>query len=429
MTGFAGSAGEAVIRPGLDRIRLALAFSDHPERSFRAFHVAGTNGKGSTSLFLESILRGLVPGPVGLYTSPHLVSPEERIRIDGRKIPRSELSRGFRKAERMSREIRRIAGEPLSWFESLTWTAFDWFRRNGVRTAILETGLGGRWDATNACLPVVSVVTRIAVDHRDWLGNTVRRIASEKAGIVRPEVPCVVGRLGTASRAVVRAAAREAGAPVWEMGPDFGWKAGRSGALTVELPGLIFGEVRLAAAARFQRDNAALACAAAWRFLRSSGVGGARFAEAARSALGTANPPGRFEPLPGVRNGRAWVDGAHNPDAARALARELGRVRSAGGPIVAVWSMLRDKDAGGFLRALRTSVDRWIVYPLRHDRAAPVGRLEAACRGAGVPFETARGFREAWSAARRSAGAGTVLVCGSLVAVGDAYRHRVGEVP
>lgn len=430
MTGPTGTAGESVIRPGLDRILLALSASGHPERSFRAFHIAGTNGKGSTAVFLDAILRRLLPGPVGLYTSPHLLSPEERIRIDGGKIPHGDLDRGFLEAGRLSEAVRQAVGEPLSWFESMTWTAFDWFRRNRVDRAVLEAGLGGRWDATNVCVPIASVVTRIGIDHREWLGGTIREIAFEKAGILRAGVPCLLGRLGATARRVVLGAARAAGAPVWELGRDFRWTADGRGDISIVLPGLAIPGLRLAASGRFQCDNAALACAAAWRLMPSFGVSGARFADALRSALGETRPPGRFQPLTGRENAGTWVDGGHNPDAARALSRELIPIRKAGSRIVAVWSMLRDKDAGGFLRAMRRSVAHWVVYPLSHERAATTEVLACACRAAEVDFETAPDFPGAWRAARLRAGRdGVVIVCGSFVAVGDAYRHRLGDVP
>jgi dihydrofolate synthase/folylpolyglutamate synthase len=429
MRGVGGAAAER-IRPGLERILLALDISGHPERSFRTVHVAGTNGKGSTACFAEAILRRLHPGPVGLYTSPHLVSPEERIRASGARIPETALRRGLARASVLSHAVSAATGEPMSWFEEMTWAACDWFRRRGVSLAVMETGLGGRWDATTACPAEVAVITNVGIDHTEWLGSSVREIASEKAGILRQGVPAVLGRMRNAARQVVLRAAAEAGCPVWEWGRDFAWEDAGRGRFDIRLPGMSVAGVRIGMAGAFQRDNAAVACAAAWRCASGRGVEARAFASAVRNGLAAARWPGRLSRLPG--SARVWVDGAHNPDAGIALGRELSAMKASGraGRVVALWSMLGDKDAPGFLRALRGAVDVWVAYELTHERAAPLAGLVSACRRSGQPVRPADGFDAAWHAARKEAGEdGIVIVCGSLVAVGDAYRSRVGEIP
>jgi dihydrofolate synthase / folylpolyglutamate synthase len=429
----AGAPGRAeVIRPGLDRIRTAFSLSGHPERSFGALQVAGTNGKGSTAFFLEAILRRTTPGPVGLFTSPHLVSPEERIRISGRKVSPEELGRLLHLASRISRSVGERLGEPLSFFEEMTWAACILFRREKVRVAVMEAGLGGRWDATTACPADVSVITTVGIDHREWLGRTLDRIAFEKAGIIRPGVPIVVGSLRPSARKVVLAKARQEGAPVWELGRDFAWNPAEGERIDIGLPGLLLRGIRIGMLGSFQRDNAAIACAAAWRWLMGKGFGDESFTAAAREGLASAVFPGRFSPLPGRGNGGAWTDGAHNPDAARVLAREIRDLAAGrrGTRVVALWSMLRDKDIRGFLRELSPAVDGWVVYPLTHERAAPPDALYSALRRAGLRWKAVRDFPEGWHEARRWAGrGGVVLICGSLAAVGDAFRHRAGEAP
>ncbi len=427
----AGGAAER-IRPGLERIRMALEMSGHPERTFRTVHVAGTNGKGSTACFAEAILRRVLPGPVGLYTSPHLVSPTERIRVGGARIPESALRRGLARAGALSARVASAAGEPLSWFEEMTWAACDWFRRRGAPVVVMETGLGGRWDATTACTAEVAAITNVGIDHTEWLGRSVREIAAEKAGILRPGVPAVLGRMTAAARRVVRGAAAGAGCPVWEWGRDFSWADAGDGRVDIGLPGLSVRRARIGMAGAFQRDNAAVACAAAWRSAAARGTTARDFASAAREALAEARWPGRFARLPGARNARVWVDGAHNRDGAAALARELAAMKASrgAGTVVAVWSMLGDKDAAGFLRALHGAVDLWVAYELEHERAAPLERLLAAGDRSGERVRAADGFDAAWKAARGEAGSdGTVIVCGSLVAVGEAWRRRVGDVP
>ncbi|MGE5188728.1 MAG: bifunctional folylpolyglutamate synthase/dihydrofolate synthase [Gemmatimonadota bacterium] len=430
MRGLGGAAER--IQPGLERILLALDISGHPERSFRTIHVAGTNGKGSTACFAEAILRRLLGAPVGLYTSPHLVSPVERIRVSGAAIPDAALRRALARASVLSRAVACAAGAPLSWFEEMTWAACDWFRRRGVALAVMETGLGGRWDATTACPAEVAVITNVGVDHTEWLGRSIRAIASEKAGILRDAVPAVFGRMRTAARRVAGKAAAQAGCPVWEWGRDFRWEDAGRGRFDLRIPGMSLPRVRIGMAGAFQRDNAAVACAAAWLSARRRGFGAPEFASAAREALAEARWPGRLCRLPGPGNARAWVDGAHNPDAGTVLGRALAEMKAGGriGRVVALWSMLGDKDVRGFLGALRGDVDLWVAYEMGHERAAPLRRLVAACRREGVPVRTAGSFDAAWRTAREEAGKrGIVIVCGSLVAVGDAYRHRVGANP
>jgi dihydrofolate synthase/folylpolyglutamate synthase len=427
MTSSAGPSGPEKVRPGLSRIRRAFERSGHPEEDFRTIHIAGTNGKGSTASMAEAVLRQIAGGPVGLYTSPHLVSPEERIRVDGEKIPAGALARAFRAAEELGDEA-----DPLSYFEKMTWAACDWFRRRKVRLVVMETGLGGRWDATTACRPAVAVITTIGHDHGEWLGNTLKEIAAEKAGILESGVPLVTGRLGPSARAIVRRRARELRCPAWELGNDFDWRARRDGTVAVSLPGIRIDSVRVAMDGRFQRDNAAVALAAAWRWAVDAGISRETYARAAALGIATVRIPGRLAKLPFRRNAGCWVDGGHNPEAARALAKSIAASPPWGGGrrVVALWSMLSDKDASGYMKELSPFLHGAVAYPLDHERAADVAELERACRKRAVPCRTAAGFSEGWLLARRWAGnGGVVLVCGSLAGAGEAYRHRVGPIP
>jgi dihydrofolate synthase/folylpolyglutamate synthase len=366
-------------------------------------------------------------GPVGLYTSPHLIAPEERIRIDGKMISPRALRDGFRVAERLS-----PAGDPLTWFEKMTWSASDWFRRKRVRIVVMEVGLGGRWDATSACRPAVSVITTVGYDHREWLGKTLGSIAAEKAGILRRGVPLVTGRLRPSARAVVLRRARRLGCAVWELGRTFDWRERRDGTIAVTLPGLDLGRLRVGMIGGFQRDNAAVALAASWLLASGEGIGPDAFAAAAAKALQDSRWPGRWCPLPLRKNAGAWVDGGHNLDAASALAREISGVPpwGEGRRLVALWSMLSDKDAPGYLRNLERHLDGIVTYPLSHPRGEGRDALAEACAKRGIACRLAGDFPEGWRIARRWAGkGGVVLVCGSLAAAGDAYRHRVGFVP
>ncbi|MBM2827648.1 MAG: Dihydrofolate synthase [Actinobacteria bacterium] len=233
MTGRNRRGRPEVVRPGLERIRAAFEMSGHPERSFRTFHIAGTNGKGSTAAFLEAILRRLVSEPVGLYTSPHLVSAEERIRVDGAKIPGEDLRRALRRAAGFSRGMGPDNGDRLSYFEEMTWAACDWFRKKSARIVVMEAGLGGRWDATSACEPAVSIVTTVGKDHQEWLGDSLREIAGEKAEIFRRGVPAILGKLRGVPRSVATAKAKERGSPIWELGHEFSWEVSSGGRIRV----------------------------------------------------------------------------------------------------------------------------------------------------------------------------------------------------
>lgn len=425
-----GPGGRDHIRPGLERIREALGRTGHPEHAFRTIHIAGTNGKGSTARFCEAILRRLLPGPVGLYTSPHLLSPTERIRISGKEIPAERLEKALEESSMVSRMVNAATGEPLSWFEEMTWVACECFRSAGVPLAILETGLGGSWDATSACLSEVSVITTVGIDHREWLGGTIPRIAAEKSGILRKGIPLMIGRLRPSARKVVLRKARETGSPVWELGRDISWENFSGKRITIRLPGDV--SVRGAKPGMegsFQRDNAALACAASWRAASVRGVSARRFERAAREGLEAARFPGRFSTIPGRENRGVLVDGAHNPDAAAALARELGP-RGSTPRTIALWSMLKEKDSGRFVRALAHAIDGWVAYPMEQDRSAPMADLTEVLRALRVEWKGSAGFREGWKIARDWAGRnGRVIVCGSLMAAGDAYRYRVGRLP
>ena len=415
-------------RPGLDRIRLALDRSGHPEKYFRTIHIAGTNGKGSTSWMTEAVIRQLAGCAVGLYTSPHLVSPEERIRINGVKIPGRSLTRAFLKAEALG-----DPDDPPTYFEKMTWAACEWFRRGGVRLAVMEAGLGGRWDATTACHPAVSVITTVGYDHMEWLGSTLGRIAAEKAGILKPGVPLVTGRLRPSARLVVMRRARELGCLSWELGRDFDWRKCRGGAaIEVSLPGLRLKKLRVAMDGIFQRDNAAVALAASWMWASGEGISSVSFAKAAADAVASVRVPGRLAKLPLRQNARCWVDGGHNPEAARALAETIAVSKPWGSAsrVVALWSMLSDKDAFGYLRELSPCIDSVVTYPLLHERAADAAALWKACKRAALPCRAAAGFSEGLLEALKWAGrGGVVLVCGSMAAAGDAYKRLARSVP
>jgi dihydrofolate synthase/folylpolyglutamate synthase len=298
------------IKLGLQNVRTLLQRLGQPQQGFRCLHVAGTNGKGSVSVFLAEILRH-AGCRVGLYTSPHLHEFTERIRIDGEPLEQDRLPLLTRQVQAAA------AGVPVTFFEATTALALLAFRAANVEVAVLETGMGGRLDATNVVDPDLSLITPVSFDHREHLGETLAAIAAEKAGIIKPGVPVVSGVQRPEAAAVIAAAAAACQAPLWQAGCDYQWD-GNHAAMWFRAPGLELAGLRCALPGGHQLANYAQALAGAVR-LRLAGM--ALSDAALRRAGETARWPGRLEwwgEPPTV-----LLDGAHNAAGAAALARYL----------------------------------------------------------------------------------------------------------
>ena len=386
------------MKPGLETIRVLCAALGDPQKRFRSIHVAGTNGKGAVCALLESALR---TAPVGRYTSPHLVRINERFFLNGEPVGDATLEAV---AGRVHRAIGRSARPELrdvTFFEALTAVAFELYAEAGVGRVVLECGLGGRLDATNVCEPELCVITRIGLDHCDWLGDTIERIAAEKAGIVKPGVPVVLGENVPSVRAVVEARAQEVGAPFF-YAPDLASEADIPAAFPL--------------AGRFNRENAVTAIAALEVL---SGAPG-RADLLSPSAFSRVIWPGRFQSV-----GPYLVDGAHNPPAARALAAALDEVLPDGTKLDLVFGACGDKDVDEVLRILRPYVRRGYAVRTANPRALEPAALAARMRAAGVPATPCESLADAL-ARTRPAGVDapslppSVLVCGSLFLAGEA---------
>lgn len=405
--------GPSTVALGLARMHAALARLQHPEQGLRVLHVAGTNGKGSTCALASAILTasGL---RVGLYTSPHLVHVGERLRIDG--VPISEA----RLAQRID-EVRALAPEllegpdALTYFEALTLLAFWHFSQEAVDVVVLETGLGGRLDATNVCAPAVTVVTPVSIDHTGYLGETLAAIAAEKAGIFKPGVPVILAAQAPEALQVLEARANALGAPVFLEQRDFRLEAAGASDLGFRSGASRIDGLRLSLRGAHQRQNAAVAVQAVQVLL-----GGGAFvgAAAVREGLRAARWPGRFEVFKGQPT--VVLDGAHNPEGAQVLARALedafpGRRRHL------IFGVLADKDSAGMLAALLPAVDTIRVVAPESGRALSV---EDAVRAVATQGREARGcvdLDQALAEARAAAGPDDVVViAGSLVLVGTA---------
>jgi dihydrofolate synthase/folylpolyglutamate synthase len=382
------------MRFGLERMERALAALGHPERRYPVLHVAGTNGKGSTCAMCAAALRA-AGHRVGFYSSPHLVRFHERIAVDGVPIDEGTL------AARID-EVRRACpwheegreDERLTYFEFATLLGLLEFAAGRVSVAVVEVGLGGRHDATNAVAsPAVTVVARIGLDHTQLLGDTVEAVAREKAGIFKPGVPAVVhaDQPGGVLE-VLRAEAARRGAPFTVAPASWDGPVGLAGP--------------------HQRANAALAAAA----LREMDVRGVAVGEEAiASGIAGATWPGRLEEVGGI-----LLDGAHNPQGAAALAEAL-RVLHPGRPVELLFGVLSDKDHAGMLAALRPAVRRLHLLAPRSERARPAGEVEALARSLGIPADVHPAIEEALACARRAASdGGLVCVAGSLYLVGEA---------
>lgn len=412
------------IRLGLDRMQAALRALKSPERDFPAVHVAGTNGKGSTCAMIASVLaaQGL---RVGLYTSPHLERFHERIRISGSEglEPIADETLGRRVGEVLERYPGASqAPSPLSYFEFGTLLAFWHFSREEVDVAVVETGLGGRLDATTCCQPVVTAITPVALDHMELLGQTLASIAHEKAGILKPGVPAVLARQAPEVQAVLEARAREVGAPLVREGVEFAIRAEALGsALVYQGPVSTHPRLTLGLRGEHQRQNAAVALACLGQLSHS----GIRVqTDAVREGLLLARWPGRLEEV--AQSPTLVLDGAHNPHGIQALMRAM-ETEYAGRPVHAVFGVLGDKDVRPMMRHLFPRCASVTLVRPPSERGWDPDRFVEEARGLCSEVTVAQRPAEALRIARlRAEARGLVLGCGSLVLIG-ALRSLVVE--
>lgn len=402
------------IKLGLERVRAALEALGHPERRAPVLHVAGTNGKGSTSAFAAAALRA-AGHKVGLYTSPHLVRVNERFNVGGEDIS-SELL-GRRVLEVLERYPAALA-EPLTYFEFGTVVALWHFAREDVDVAVLEVGLGGRLDATNVAPATVSVVTPVSFDHMEFLGGSLGAIAAEKAAILKPGVPAVVARQEPEALATLESVARRVGAPLLLEGRDFAAEEGAEG-LCYRGPRFTLEGLTLSLRGPHQRQNAAVALAA----LEQLDARGVAVPEAAvRTGLATACWPGRLEEID--RRPAVVLDGAHNPAGVAALLASL-RALYPGRRLHCVFGVVADKAWGPMLRALLPHCASVHLTPLETPRSlAPEHYVEEARTLCG-DVTACSSLEEALSGARAKAGPDDVVLCtGSLFLVGSVRARQ-----
>jgi dihydrofolate synthase/folylpolyglutamate synthase len=397
------------IKLGLDRIAEAAEIRGHPERALRYVHVAGTNGKGSVSAMVESVLR--VAGyRTGQFASPHLQRYVERVRVDGHPISEREAAN---RIEELRADTRL---PPLSFFEYTTLLAFEAFRDASCDIVVLEVGLGGRLDSTNIVTPEASVITNISLEHQRILGDTLAKIAREKAGVLKPGVPCIVGARGTSVRRAISARASAVHAPLRWIDHDFE-SAWNDRSLSVRVGDRQWTGLRLGLRGDYQGDNAACALAT---LVELGECGFDVSNEHIRTGLKRAKWPGRLEWHSG--HPAFLFDAAHNATGCETLARYLDD-REFPGRVVLLFGAMRDKDHRRMLAAFDGRVDRRIYTASEIDRSEPPGRLAKLRDGT-----VARSVRDAVARAKRAAGPnGLVVTAGSIFLVA-AVRALVKNV-
>lgn len=370
---------ESRIEPSLSRIAALLDLLGSPQHSYPVLHIAGTNGKTSVARMLDALLSH-VGLRVGRYTSPHLQQVTERISLDGAPISPQRYVEAYSDIERYVALVDAGSPVPMSKFEVLTGMAFATFADAPVDAAVVEVGLGGSWDATNVADAAVAVITPVAVDHVDYLGSDIAGIAAEKAGIIKPGSTAVLARQQPEAMRVIAARSVEVGATVAREGIEFGVLqrdiAVGGQQLTLQGLGGVYGEIFLPLHGAHQARNAVLALASAEAFF---GAGGNRSLDidAVRGAFATVTAPGRLERVRTAPS--VFLDGAHNPHGAQALAAAL-REEFAFRRLVAVVGVMRDKDVRGILAQLEPVVDEIVLTSSTSPRAMDVDDLAAAAQ-------------------------------------------------
>ena len=396
------------IKLGLSSTANLLRGLGNPQEDRPCIHIAGTNGKGSVAAFLSSILQR-AGYRVGLYTSPHLVRFSERFQINSREIEPEEVIRLVQKVRRVMN-----ADEPPTFFEAVTAMALTYFAEAGTDLDIIETGMGGRLDATNLVQPLVTMITNISLENQDYLGGSLEAIAREKAGIVKPGIPVVSGARQPRVQDLLGAVCRELSAPLYVAGRDFRVRSARTGLHYFGLQQKL-NRLRLGLPGPHQAGNAGLALAGI-ELLAERGLHIGE--QAIREGLEQARWPGRMHLLPG--RPRILLDGAHNAAAVASLARGL-REGFNFSRLLLVIGIMADKDAGKILGQLLPLAEQVIYTRPVYERAMEPARLQEFGRRFGTPGEVIQPLQAALDRAREMArGDDLIVVTGSLFTVGEA---------
>lgn len=406
----------AGIKPGLERTLALLEAVDNPHSRLPVIHVAGTNGKGSTCTALASILQR-AGYRTGLYTSPHIVRFNERLRIDGLAISDADVAR--------LASLLLEHGEAIgsTFFEITTVMALQWFAERRVDVAVIETGLGGRWDSTNVVTPLASVITSIDMDHMEYLGNTLESIAREKAGIIKPGVPAVIGEPREALRHVFLERAAQVGAPCQFLDDMMHVELDRIHpdlSMTLSImsdDGLEYGTTDLCGEHQVRNVGCALATL---RLLADTyQVSREHVALGLQTAAASTGLRGRTEVL--ERNPLVVLDVAHNPAGMAALVRTITVAELASHPWQIVFGAFADKDVDAMLSMLAPIAHTLYACAAANERAMPSADVADRAHAAGIVAINAGSVSQALTMARNTGH--PVLVCGSFSVAEEILRH------
>ena len=367
---------ETRIQPSLERITLLCDALGSPELSYPTIHIAGTNGKTSTTRFIDSLLyaHGL---RTGRFTSPHLEDIRERICINGELIDADELIFNYNDIAAYFDFVDSKSPNPISFFEAVTALAMAAFSEHPVDVGIFEVGMGGEWDATNVIKPTVGVITPIGMDHMEYLGDTIEKIAAAKAGILKPEMFAVLSNQSPEAAKVLLAKAAEVGIEVAREGIEFEVMSRQVavGGQLLTIRGIkdVYSDLFLPLHGKHQASNAAAALVAAEAFFGDQPLD----LDSVKQGFAAATSPGRFEIV--RREPTVILDAAHNPHGAKTLANTL-QEEFTFGRVIAVVGIFADKDAGGIFDEIKDVIDGVIVTQSSSSRAMPAGELAKLAR-------------------------------------------------
>jgi len=408
------------VKPGLDRVNRLLAHLDHPERAFPAIHVAGTNGKGSVVAMLSSVLSH-AGYRVGRFTSPDLIDFRDRISVDAEWISEEE----FAKQVDRIRPLLTDAEDPPTLFEVLTAVAFSHFAERKVDVAVVEVGLGGRYDATNVVQSMLTILTTVGMDHTALLGNTIEKIAWEKAGIAKNDVPLLLGNLSAQAERVANDECERVHAPLLSTSnivlqrSDVNWKYASYRVMSSSLPRTI----NIPLIASYQQENLRLVLAAI-EGLRKEGLTIPN--DAISSGLAATVWPGRFEVV--KTDPLIVLDGAHNPPGAAALAKEIETVFPAQEKRHLLFGVLADKDYALIAHTLFPLFSRVTLTRSHSPRALEPNHLAAIATELAVPSVETQSVIDGVSAARAGLNPDdALLIAGSLTIVREARPLLVNK--
>lgn len=391
---------------GLENTFKLAELSGNPQNQLRFIHVAGTNGKGSTCAMLESVYRA-VGLRVGLFTSPHLVSFRERIQVNRQYISETDVVRFVEKLKPLCAAF--AEGHQPTFFEAITVMALQYFAEQKCDLVIWETGLGGRLDATNIVTPLASVITNIGIDHAEWLGDTVEKIATEKAGIIKPGVPAIASAAPGHGLETIEAVAHERRSPFTAVNQE-----------QTQAPPL--DTINLPLHGPHQRLNAALVAATVRTLANQIPVSDS----ALRAGLTNVDWPGRMQRIQTATGQTILLDGAHNSDGADALRIALQQEFPNAQPAM-IFGVFRDKDSTSMCHSLAPLAGKILLTPVHSERSEDPSKLVTACRESNphAPIEICESLADAL---QRVASAPFVAIAGSLYLVGEAMEllHLTG---